>query len=76
MDYEEYIKRARELIRKKKSEDKFTLPDLFGEEWDKIPEGVRKGLGREFRKLVEDGKIQGVKPIGKKSDNLWQYEKI
>lgn len=76
MNYGKYIKRAKELIDKLKHGEEFNLPDLFGDEWDKIPEGERKGLGREFRKLVEDGKIQGVKPIGKKSNNLWQYEKI
>lgn len=76
MDYEEYIKRARELIRKRKSRG-FTLPDLFGSEWDEIDRGKRKGLGREFKRLVEDGEISDVVVHDeKKSNNLRQYERI
>ena len=76
MDYEEYIKRARELIRERESGG-FTLPDLFGSEWDEIDRGVRKGLGREFKRLVDAGKIGDVAvQDDKKSNNLRQYKKI
>lgn len=76
MNYTQYINRAIGLIAKLKPGSVFTLPDLFGKAWNNIPKGVRKGLGREFKKQVEAGNIPNVKPIGKKSNNLWQYEKI
>ena len=75
MNYAKYIKRAKELVRKRGKGD-FTLPDLFGGEWDDIPKGERKGLGREFKKQVDAGDIQRVVVQDeKKSNNLRQYEK-
>ena len=75
MNHAKYIKRAKDLIDKLEPGEEFTLPDLFGDEWGKIPEGERKGLGREFRKSVEDGKIQGVVYDGTKTNNLSKYKK-
>ena len=76
MMYAQYINQAIGVIAQLKPGSVFTLPELFGKAWNNIPKADRLGLGREFKKQVDAGNIPGVKPIGKKSNNLWQYEKI
>ena len=74
--YAIYIQQAIGLIAKLKLGVKFTLPDLFGKAWNNIPKADRLGFGKEFKKQVDAGNIPNVKPIGKKSNNLRQYERI
>lgn len=76
MNYAIFIQQAIGLIAKLKPGSVFTLPELFGKAWNNIPKRVRLGFGKEFKKQVDAGNIPNAKPIGKKSNNLWQYEKI
>ncbi len=76
MNYAILIQQAIGLIAKLKLGDIFTLPELFGKAWNNIPKADRLGFGKEFKKQVDAGNIQNAKPIGKKSNNLWQYERI
>ena len=76
MDYEKYINRAIMNIGKLQSGTLFTLKELFrGIDWNNIPGGERRELGRRFKYEVKSGKIPNVTYVSKAENNSSQYIK-
>lgn len=57
--------------------DRFTLPELFGDQWNNIPKGYSGVFGRQFYKLITEehsDEIRFTESYNKKRQAI--YEKI
>ena len=76
MDYTLLINKAISQIGKLPSGRTFVLKDLYiGAEWNQLPNGVRRDLGRNFKNEVIRGHIPNVSYIGKADNNSSMYIK-
>lgn len=57
--------------------DEISLKRLVGKaEWAKLPDPVRRNLGKDFKVLVNSGRFEGLQVGRKKSNNEQQYIKV
>lgn len=55
----------------------FSVPELWEEtEWERLPSGVRKSIGKNFRRIVEDPNAPIARHIGKTQTNQAIYERV
>lgn len=71
---DEMIKELQPKINGYSSGTLFELPQLYGSLWDNVES--KTTYGKLFKKLVDDGKIKGIKFKKIKSNNHAEYEKI
>jgi AAA+ superfamily predicted ATPase len=72
---EEYIEILKKRIEKFPPNTKFTIKEVLGVDWREIKKGKKLALGRKFKKLVDEDKIDNVKFEKTQSNNTALYEK-
>lgn len=76
-DDEKLLDYVSEKILALDSETEFLVKDLFnGTEWKGLPKKERLNIGRRFKSLVHNSKIDDVVYLGKASNNSAVYKKI
>ena len=76
MDFTLWMNNASAKIDSLASHTEFALKDLYvGTDWDALPKGDRLGLGKHFKNEVVDGRVPGVRFVGKYQNNSAKYVK-
>ncbi len=52
---------------------RFTVPMVYGEEWQALERGAKLSLGRAFQKQARNGEIPGVKALEPDSQRTMWY---
>ena len=70
-----YIEIAKEKVNLLPTDINFTLPLLFGEDWNKLSRSIKLSIGRDFYRQVNENNIQNIIPTSKDSSNIQVYKK-
>lgn len=77
IDDEKLLVLVSDKILKLDSGTEFFVKDLFnGTEWKKYPTGEKQNIGKRFKSLVNNSKIENVLYLGKAPNNSAVYKKI
>lgn len=76
MDYELWINAAISKTGALAPGTEFVLKDLFSNvDWNTLPAGERRSLGRKFKSKVNHGLVPGVEYLEKAQNNSTRYIK-
>ncbi len=76
MDYEHWLQKAMEGIKRTPNNTIFLVKELFqGTEWNDLPRGDKLRFGAYFKNSVNEGTIPNINYVGKAANNSAQYKK-
>lgn len=75
-NYSKILNKILSEIEKMDVSSSFTLKNILKEDWEKIPNGLRMSLGKNFYKRVHNGEIHNVSFMEKDINNTTWYEKV
>lgn len=74
MNYEIWMDKAKENLKKLPTGTKFVLKELFkGTEWNELTKGEKLSFGRYFKNEVNDCQVNGVTFLDKAPNNSAVY---
>lgn len=74
--YSKILNKILSEIQKMDVSSSFTLKNILKEDWEKIPNGLRMSLGKNFYKRVQNGEIYNVSFKEKDVNSTTWYQKV